>query len=136
MRQRNARKRTCKAAVVRTLSAVAILWAAACGGMPHEQNARQLTGGDPYAGRRRIEHYGCGSCHTIPGVPGADATVGPPLTGVARRTYLAGHIPNTPENMMEWVRHPRELDDRTAMPEMGVTPQDSRDIVAYLYTLR
>ena len=108
----------------------------ACGVMPHERDVRQLTGGDPYSGRDRITQYGCDTCHTIPGVPTADATVGPPLTNVARRMYLAGHIENTPENMMRWIQHPRTFDEKTAMPEMGVSERDSRDITAYLYTLR
>ncbi len=107
-----------------------------CDRMPHERDARMLTGGDPYEGRERIRQYGCDSCHTIPGVPTADAVVGPPLTAVAMRVYLAGHIENTPENMMRWIRHPHAFDEKTAMPEMGVTEKDSRDIVAYLYTLR
>jgi cytochrome c2 len=58
------------------------------------------------------------------------------LNAVARRVFLAGHIQNTPENMMRWIQHPHAYERQTAMPEMGVTPQDSRDIVAYLYTLR
>ena len=66
----------------------------------------------------------------------ADAIVGPPLTGIARRVYLAGHLTNSPENMMDWIRHPHAHDVQTAMPEMGVTESDSRDIVTYLYTLR
>jgi cytochrome c1 len=66
----------------------------------------------------------------------ANATVGPPLTQVAVRSYLAGRIENTPENMMKWIRNPRAIDDKTAMPVTGVTDRDSRDIVAYLYTLR
>jgi putative membrane protein len=111
-------------------------YAAACSGMPHEQAVRRLTGGDPYAGRDKIRQYGCDSCHTIPGVPTADATVGPPLTRVARRVYLAGHLENTPENMMRWIRNPHAFDQKTVMPEMGVTERDSRDIAAYLYTLR
>jgi cytochrome c1 len=37
---------------------------------------------------------------------------------------------------MLWIQHPRQVEPRTAMPEMGVTEQDSRDIAAYLYTLR
>ena len=108
----------------------------ACSGMPHEQEVRRLTGGDPYRGRDLIRGYGCDSCHTIPGIHTADANVGPPLVNVARRVYLAGHIENTPANMMQWIQHPQAFDQKTAMPEMGVTPEDSRDITAYLYTLR
>jgi cytochrome c2 len=108
----------------------------ACSRMPHERDVRALTGGDPFRGRDLIQGYGCGTCHTIPGVEAADAHVGPPLTKIARRIYLAGHIENTPQNMMLWIQHPHTFDSRTAMPEMGVTETDSRDITAYLYTLR
>ena len=127
-----------RARTVARLLVAAALGAAAssCSSMPHEQEVRRLTGGDPHRGRDKIAQYGCDSCHTIPGVPTADATVGPPLTSVARRVYLAGHIENTPENMMRWIRSPHAFDAKTAMPEMGVTERDSRDITAYLYTLR
>jgi cytochrome c len=109
---------------------------AGCEVMPHDRDVRALTGGDPFRGRELIAGYGCDSCHTIPGVETADANVGPPLTKVALRLYLAGRVENTPANMMLWIQHPRSVDERTAMPEMGVTEQDSRDITAYLYTLR
>ena len=75
------------------------------------------------------------TCHTIPGVPGARGVVGPPLTGIADRVHLAGRLTNTAENMARWIRHPREVDPRTAMPDTGVSEQDARDISAYLYTL-
>jgi len=102
----------------------------------YDQVARDLTGGEPTRGPTAIRKYGCDTCHTIPGVLSADASVGPPLTQIARRVYLAGRIENTPENMLQWIRHPHSVDDKTVMPEMGVSVQDGRDIVAYLYTLR
>jgi cytochrome c2 len=116
--------------------ALVLAFAAGCGSVPYDREVRALTGGDPVRGRQLIRGYGCDSCHTIPGVITADAHVGPPLTKVAHRVYLAGHIENTPENMMLWIQHPRTFDEKTAMPEMGVTERDSRDITAYLFTLR
>lgn len=98
--------------------------------------ARQLTGGDPDQGRVDIEKYGCDTCHNIPGVLTATGTVGPPLQQIALRSYLAGRIDNTPENMIKWIRQPRSVDPQTAMPETGVTEADGRNIAAYLYTLR
>jgi len=35
-----------------------------------------------------------------------------------------------------WIRHPRDVEPRTVMPDTGVTEADGRDIAAYLYTLR
>jgi putative membrane protein len=108
---------------------------AGCGGN-YDRVARELTGGEPTRGPEAIRKYGCDTCHVIPGVLSATATVGPPLTQIARRAYLAGRIDNTPENMIKWIRHPHSVDDKTLMPEMGVSVQDGRDIAAYLYTLR
>jgi cytochrome c len=95
-----------------------------------------MTGGDPALGRAAIARYGCDTCHTIPGVRTARGLVGPPLTSMASRVYLAGRLPNTPENMQTWIQRPHGVDPDTAMPETGVTQADARNIAAYLYTLR
>ena len=101
-----------------------------------QREAETLTGGSVSRGRTAIGKYGCGACHTIPGITQATATVGPPLTQIAVRQYLGGHLVNTPDNMMKWLQHPQQIDPKNAMPEMGITDQDARDIAAYLYTLR
>lgn len=98
--------------------------------------AAALTGGDPAAGRALIREYGCASCHTIPGVAGADAEVGPPLAGIGGRVYIAGRLPNTPENMARWITDPWGVDPATAMPDVGVSAEHAVHITAYLYTLR
>lgn len=98
--------------------------------------AEQLTGGNPDRAPAAMRRYGCTSCHTIPGVDGASAAVGPPLSAFGRRSYIAGHLSNDAQTLVRWIRRPHSLDPRTAMPEMGVTDQDARDIAAYLYTLR
>ena len=82
-----------------------------------------------------MRRYGCSSCHSIPGVPGADGLVGPPLDRIASRAYIAGRTTNTPENMMRFLAHPHGTDPQTAMPEMGIPDRDVRDLAAYLYTL-
>ena len=92
--------------------------------------------GDPGRGRVAIRQYGCGSCHTIDGIPGARGLVGPPLTGIGSRLYIAGVLPNVPENLVRWVQHPREVDEKTLMPDLGVTGRAATDIAAYLYSLR
>jgi cytochrome c2 len=120
-------------------SAVAILVASlvtGCTGRARHEEAAALTGGDPDKGMAAIGRYGCGSCHDIPGIRAAHGTVGPPLGGIAARTYLAGQLSNTPEHMMRWIRHPQHVEPGTAMPEMGVTEGDARDIAAFLHTLQ
>lgn len=96
----------------------------------------ESTPGDPQHGRAAIREYGCGSCHVIPGISGADGHTGPSLERIAKRVYLAGVLPNTPDDMARWIREPEVVDPRTAMPNMGVSESDARDITAYLYTLK
>jgi cytochrome c len=112
--------------------AIASLAATACA--RENETLAQLSGGDPHRGAAAIRAYGCGSCHTIPGVRGASGMVGPPLTAIGHRTYIAGVLPNTPENLVRWIQNPPSIDSKTAMPNVGVTRQDAIDIAGYLYS--
>jgi cytochrome c2 len=117
---------------------IVVMTLAACERIQQQKSferASNLTRGNPEAGRDRILHYGCQACHTIPGIPGATALVGPPLIKWSKRVYIAGELPNTPDNLMKWLQHPPQIEPKTAMPDMGITEQDSRDIAAYLYSL-
>lgn len=86
-------------------------------------------------GRMLVSWYGCASCHVVPGVSPA-GRVGPSLRGIGRRAFVAGKLPNTPDNLIQWIRYPHQVDENTAMPFMNVSEQDARDITAFLYTLR
>lgn len=123
---------------ISTLTLLLCIFLVACEPNPKriQREAELQTGGKAERGQKAIRHYGCGSCHTIPGIPGAQANVGPSLEKVAMRNYLAGRLDNTADNLIRWIRHPKSVDPRTAMPEMAVTERDARDIAAYLYTLR
>ena len=112
-----------------------LLGAAGCAGQ-ETRRVEALTGGKVERGRQALERHGCGSCHVIPGIPGAGALVGPSLERIARRTYIAGHLVNEPRAMISWVRSPQHVRSPTAMPDLGVTEQEGRDIAAYLYTLK
>lgn len=94
-----------------------------------------MAGGDFERGKSAILRRGCPACHTIPGIAGAEGLVGPPLTRIASRVYLAGVLPNTPENLVRWLQDPPAVHPRTAMPNMGIPEQEARDITAYLLTL-
>jgi mono/diheme cytochrome c family protein len=91
--------------------------------------------GDVARGRQALFQYACNACHTIPGVTGGSVHVGPPLAGIAARSLIAGKLANTPDNMVLWLRRTQEVKPLTAMPQLGVTEQDARDIAAYLATL-
>jgi cytochrome c2 len=124
---------------MRVLAAIVVLATVAasvgCEG-DKEKVARAMVGGDPQKGKAAINQYGCASCHTIPGIHGANALVGPPLTQIGARMYVAGMLQNTPPNMIRWIENPPAINARTAMPNLHVTAPDARDIATYLYTLQ
>jgi cytochrome c len=97
-------------------------------------HAATETGGDPLRGEAMFIDYGCGSCHAVQGVRTATGMVGPPLDGIALRVIIGGHLANTPTNMEHWIRDPQQVSPGTAMPDLNVGEQDSRDITAFLYT--
>jgi cytochrome c2 len=83
-----------------------------------------------------MAHYQCGSCHVIPGMPGAVGRVGPTLERYAVRSYIAGRLPNAPHTLVRWIESPSSLVPGTPMPDMGASAVDARDMAAYLMTLR
>lgn len=97
---------------------------------------RPVAGGDAMAGRKLIGNYGCGSCHVIPGIGGANGMVGPPLTHFAQRAFIAGQVTNNADFLVRWITVPQAIEPGTAMPNLGVTEGQARSIAAYLYTLR
>ena len=98
------------------------------------QGEEIATGGDPQRGKALIQKYGCTACHVIDGVEGAIGQVGPPLNNIKARSYVAGMLSNTPANLQHWIMNPTEVNPKTAMPDLGVTEEDARDIAAYLYS--
>jgi cytochrome c2 len=99
-----------------------------------ERGAR-LTGGDPELGRKKLAQRSCGSCHVIPGVPRAEGKSAPSLAGWhGRRTFL-NSFPNTPESLEKWLDKPSHRKPGTNMPDMNLSPEESRDMAAYLFSI-
>lgn len=107
---------------------------AACGQQTLPPRAKEV-GGDPARGKVALQQHACTGCHAIPGVVGANSPVGPPLDRMAKRKYIAGIMPNTPENMIRWLRDPQSVAPLSAMPDLDVSDRNARDMAAYLYTL-
>jgi len=120
-------RRLCLIALVLSLSA--------ChqDGYTRAQNAYLHSIGNAARGGALIQHYGCGGCHDIDGVPNADGIVGPPLNNISQRIYIAGLLRNSPDNLELFIKHPQWVVKGNAMPEMGINDRDAKDIAAYLY---
>ena len=110
------------------------------------RSARQTTQPAPVAasqepldrerGRKALEQYGCVGCHEIPRMVGPEARLGPTLHGIASRKVLAGLLDNTPENLVRFIREPQRVKPGSAMPDLGVTERDARDMAAHMATFR
>lgn len=129
---RSARRRGAAPAALAASTMTAAVVLAACGQSTSRMPASAVPDGNPARGAQLIATYGCGSCHTVAGITGADGKVGPPLTGLQERSYIAGRLVNNGDNLQRWIRNPQEVDPGNAMPVLGVTAEDARDIAAYL----
>jgi len=101
-----------------------------------EQNQPAHTDDNVYAGQRIFETTACINCHTVTGTP-ARGRFGPDLTHLmSRETIASGSVPNTPENLRQWIRNPAALKPGCRMPAMDLGDQEINALAAYLETLR
>lgn len=78
----------------------------------------------------------CAACHIIRGTDAQFGRAGPDLTHFARRRTLAAGIrENNAQNLADWLRDPPALKPGSLMPNLGLTDEEIRYIVAYLQTL-
>jgi len=97
--------------------------------------ARTPTTGQERAGARTFL-VSCASCHAIRGTS-ASGYVGPDLTHVGSRTWLAGlTFENRPSNLADWIVHAQQVKPGNEMPNLQVSPAQLRDLVAYLESLK
>jgi cytochrome c2 len=96
--------------------------------------AEALTGGEVKRAPAVFRRYGCGGCHTIAGVAGADGKVGGRLTELREQVYIGGVVTNTPQNLTAWIVSPQRFSPRSAMPATGISEAEARDVAAYLYS--
>lgn len=96
--------------------------------------AEAITGGHVARGQQLFAAYGCGGCHHLNGVPQAQGLVGPPLDTIGARAIIAGKLENNPDSLRRWIENPQSVTPGTAMPNLGVKPDQARDIAAFLYT--
>jgi cytochrome c oxidase subunit II len=99
------------------------------------QTAPQAAPTDPAyaAGEKLFAAKGCVGCHSLTAVNAPKGMVGPNLANVGARTYIAaGTLKNTDENLAHWIRDPQGIKKGVLMPNLGVTADEARSLVAFL----
>jgi mono/diheme cytochrome c family protein len=81
-----------------------------------------------------LRQYACHACHRIEGVVGPDTSVGPALVDWRNRRYIAGTLPNTPENLARWITDPAGVSPGTLMPDLGVSQAHAREMADFLFS--
>jgi cytochrome c oxidase subunit II len=77
----------------------------------------------------------CAGCHAIQGTE-ADARLGPDLTHVANRKYLAaGILENNRDNLSLWITDPQEVKPGAAMPPTQLSSDELSALLDYLEQL-
>jgi cytochrome c oxidase subunit II len=78
----------------------------------------------------------CTQCHTIQGTPAA-ARVGPNLTHVASRQYIAaGSLQNTRDHLRSWITDPQQFKPGIRMPMNTYSDDDLNALVSYIESLK
>jgi cytochrome c oxidase subunit 2 len=86
-------------------------------------------------GKELFTQSACMGCHTVSGV--SAGILGPNLTHFgSRKTFGAGSILNTPENLAKWVENPAHMKPGVLMPNLGMRPEQSKALAAYLLSLK
>jgi cytochrome c oxidase subunit 2 len=95
--------------------------------------------GDPQVaqGQKLFLMKGCVGCHSLVAYSAPQGLLGPNLANVGARTYIAaGTLPNTDENLAHWIRVPQDVKHGVLMPNLGVTEDEAKALVAFLRTHR
>jgi len=87
-------------------------------------------------GRNLFLQTSCINCHRVRGTI-ANGTFAPDLTHLMSRSVIgAGVVANTPENLSTWVFDPQMIKPGCRMPSMKLSPEEVKEVVSYLLTLK
>lgn len=111
---------------------VLALAGAGCGGGA-DPEPRRMPSADPARGLQIALDAGCAACHDMPGIDWPRGRVGPPLAGLGERALIGSGLPNRPETLIPYLRDAPSVDPGSPMPPMPLSPEEARDVAAYLY---
>lgn len=98
-------------------------------GAPPPGNTRTpWRGGNAAAGEKLFVSRGCRGCHSIGSTERSQVTGAPDLAGIGVKVR--------PEWLFDWLKSPRSYDPNTAMPQLALSDDDIRHLVAFLMSHR
>jgi cytochrome c oxidase subunit 2 len=101
-----------------------------------ERDAAPPTNPAAVEGERLFMSKTCRNCHAIRGTL-ANGDVAPDLTHLASRKIIAGGVLSTsPEDLIRFVGDPQSVKPGCNMPDLGLSPDEVKHVVAYLESLK
>jgi cytochrome c2 len=97
-------------------------------GMPAPEGTVPWQGGDPQVGRGLFVSRGCRGCHAIEPTEESFSPRIPHLAGIGAK--VRG------DWLFTWLKSPRSYDPDTTMPQLQLTDDDARHLVAFLLSHR
>ncbi|MBA2627709.1 MAG: cytochrome c, partial [Gemmatimonadales bacterium] len=92
-------------------------------------------GPDTTGGAKLFAAKGCVGCHALSATNASKGLIGPNLSNVGARRYIAaGTLLNTDENLARWIHNPQAIKVGVLMPNLGVSDEDARTLAQYLRT--
>ena len=106
-------------------------WVSGQRGPPMEPDSTSPAG----EGKQTFAQSACVACHTIQGI--SAGVVGPNLTHFGSRHTIAGAMyESNPSNLGKWLENPPARKPGTLMLNLGLSPQQISNLVAYLQSLK
>ena len=85
------------------------------------------------AGEKLFQAKGCVGCHSLNAVNAPKGMIGPNLANIGARSYIgAGSFKNTDETLARWIQNPQAMKVGVLMPNLGVTAEEAKSLVAFL----
>jgi cytochrome c oxidase subunit 2 len=95
---------------------------------------------DPKAaqGKKLFTEKTCIICHSLSSVNPLKLQVGPNLSGIGTRKMIgAGWLPNTDENLRDWIEHTQKVKPDVLMKNLPpISDDEAAALIAYLRTMR
>jgi cytochrome c2 len=95
---------------------------------PSTRTGPVWQGGDAGTGEKLFVSRGCRGCHSIGSTERSRLTQAPDLSGIGVKVR--------PEWLFDWLKSPRSYDRNTAMPQLALSDDDIRHLVAFLMSHR
>lgn len=115
---------------------VLVIFVAGCGLLSQSRDPRvEETGGSITRGQELVKIHGCVACHSVSGVASVNDGYGPSFDDFPAQRLIGGSVENEPDTLIQFLISPQTVIPDTAMPTVGISEEDARDIATWLYSL-